>query len=377
MRLHGRFGGWRDWLAPTLAAIGLAGIVALFAREQRAFRAAVTGWARHDLEERTALAAATLTEPLAGGDYARLAEFGAACAQDGVRLTVVAGGSGAVLYDSHPGDAAEASIYAERLSGECVVRLGLPLARVLAPFRRSRGGLLLAALFGAAGVLLVFFVTYRQRVRIRELRRLEKFRRDFIADLSHEIKTPLAGIVGAADMLGTGGDDAQLVQIVRASAGRLDRLAREVLSLARLERGGGGLDRRRVALGALVAEVASAYPQCRVETDRAVVRCDRDRVAEALENLIVNALRHSGSDEVRVWQHGATIAVEDCGRGVAPEERERIFERFHRSSSARAGAAEGSGLGLAIVRQIARLHGGDAWCEGVRPHGSRFVLKLG
>lgn len=375
MRHRGWFGGWRDWIAPVLTAIGLIGILAAFAREQRAFREAVTGWARHDLEERTALAAATLAEPLGGGDYARIAEFGGACVRDGVRLTV-AGASGDILYDSHPGDASAAeAIYVESPSGEFSVCLGLPLARVLAPFRRSRNGLLLAALVGAAGVLLVFFVTYRQRVRIRELRRIEKFRRDFIADLSHEIKTPLAGIVGAADMLGTGGDDARLAQIVRACAARLDRLAREVLSLARLERGG-ALDIKPVALGALVAEVASAYPQCHVETDRAVVRCDRDRIAEALENLIVNSVRHSGSDEIWVRQHGTTIIVEDHGRGVAPAERERIFERFYRAESTRAGAVEGSGLGLAIVRQIARLHGGEAYCEDASPHGCRFVLRV-
>jgi signal transduction histidine kinase len=100
-------------------------------------------------------------------------------------------------------------------------------------------------------------------------------------------------------------------------------------------------------------------------------------VAEAVANLVTNAVRHSGAQEVRVTAARARVVVEDRGVGIPPEHAARIFERFYRVDPARAAESGGAGLGLAIVRRIARLHGGEVTFEPVRPHGARFVLTLG
>ena len=378
-------------IAPVAAAAGLVAFVAVFLVEATAFRAAVAGWAAHDLRERTRLAAATLEEPLATGDFAALGAFGAACAADGVRLTVFSVPGGGLVFDSLAAGAAapEAIYWTEPSGGEHAVRLGLPRARVLAPFHRARLGFLLAALVGGAGVLLVTVVTYRQRARLVEMARLERFRRDFIADVSHEIKTPLTGILGAADLLAETALDAtqaRLTGLITKESTRLNALAQSILDLARLERADDAPARRETDLPGLVGEVVDGLRERArargVEIvftggPAAPVRCDPRLVAEAVANLVTNAVRHSGAQEVRVTAARARVVVEDRGVGIPPEHAARIFERFYRVDPARAAESGGAGLGLAIVRRIARLHGGEVTFEPVRPHGARFVLTLG
>ena len=111
-----------------------------------------------------------------------------------------------------------------------------------------------------------------------------------------------------------------------------------------------------------------------------LVRCDPQLVEQAVSNLIGNAVRHSGSDEISVTvERGAKtarITVEDHGIGIPPEHTAQVFERFHRVDPARAAETGGAGLGLAIARRIARLHGGDLVLFPVKPHGCRFVFSL-
>ena len=258
-----------------------------------------------------------------------------------------------------------------------MIRLWIPTSRVLRPFRSALVGIVLAALVGIAGVVLFFFVTYRQRVRIRELTRVERFRREFIADVSHEIKTPLTGILGAVDLLD---GNASLVPLIRKEAKRLNALVQSILDLARLEREGDVLNRAPTDLADLVREVASRYPCACAAEGPCVADCDAQLVGEALANLIANAVRHSGSADIAVSLERAggeaMIVVEDHGVGIPPAEAERVFERFHRVDPARAAETGGAGLGLAIVRRIARLHGGDATLAPARPHGCRFTLRL-
>jgi len=110
-----------------------------------------------------------------------------------------------------------------------------------------------------------------------------------------------------------------------------------------------------------------------------VVECDPQLVQQAVSNLIENAIRHSGSKDVIVSLSAcggeARVAVEDHGIGIPPDERERVFERFHRVDAARAAGSGGAGLGLSIVRGIARLHGGEVSLEPASPSGCRFVLR--
>ena len=108
--------------------------------------------------------------------------------------------------------------------------------------------------------------------------------------------------------------------------------------------------------------------------------CDAQLVSQALSNLVENAQRHSGSNEIAVVcgadAKRVRLAVEDHGVGIPPGEAGRIFERFHRVDPARAAETGGAGLGLAIVRRIARLHGGDVSYSPVSPRGSRFELSI-
>ncbi len=383
-----------DYVAPVLTAIGLAAFLAVFAVETRDFRDAVVSWARHDLLERTELAAATLKEPLATSDFRDIHAFGDDCRADGVRLTVYSPGGGVFFDTLHRGETEPESLYETRPCGEFRVRLGLPRDRVLAPFKRARTSLLLAGLVGGAGVLLVFFFTYRQRVRLHELARLEKFRREFIADISHEVKTPLTGILGAADLLGDhvgDGPAANLVGLVKKEAARLDALAQDVLDLARLERAEEALspaaaDPRELAADAVARLKSHADAKgvaLTLATDApadATFRCDARLVERALTNLIGNAIRHSGSPAVSVavdaQPRTVRFTVEDQGVGIPAEHAPRIFERFHRVDPARAAESGGAGLGLAIVARIARLHGGMIALEPVAPTGCRFILSL-
>ena len=387
-----------DFAPAALSAVGLAAFAALFWTEAASFKRAVVSWAARDLATRTELAAETLKEPLATGDFRRIHTFGDTCAADGVRLTVQIGERG-VFFDSvRKGDEVPESIYVSRPCGEYTVRLGLPLYRVLAPFRRARFGFLLAALLGGAGVLMVFFSTYRQRVRIRELKRLERFRRDFIADVSHEIKTPLTGIIGAVDLLG-GADEMpkesvmKLLSLVKKESVRLNVLAQDVLSLARLERADASayVVKEPADVAELAVEAVDALrPSAESSgmrlvvsgTDKpAVANCDSRLVQQAVSNLVGNAIRHSGAKEIRVSVSGVQgkvrVVVEDDGVGIPAAERERVFERFYRVDAARSEETGGSGLGLAIVREIAKVHGGDIALMPVEPSGCRFVLTLG
>lgn len=382
-----------SYLPATVSAFALAVFVAAFVCEYRSFKAAVIGWAMGDLSSRSELAAATLSGALETDDYRRMQEFGAMCAADGLRL-VVRSKAGGLVYDTDPNKNAEL-FWRKSGCGNHIVAVGIPVETVLRPFKRAAAGFVLAALAGTAGVLLFFFVTYRQRVRIRELSRLEKFRRDFIADVSHEIKTPLTGITGAAELL----DDAaslpadcvkEASAMIRRESARLNALVQNILSLSRLERGGeGGFEFSEADLGELAKEsVERLRPLAAKNTitlnlavrDDCRINCDAAQISRAIDNLIVNAVCHSGSKTVKVevFKNGksAVVAVEDHGKGIPESHRERIFERFHRVDPSRSDLTGGSGLGLAIVRGIAKLHGGEVRLESVKPSGCRFSLRL-
>ena len=382
-----------EWLPGALAGVAFAGFAVVFGWEVCSYQKAVVDWANRDLQSRADLAAANLEEPLRTQDFRKIHAFGDDCVAEGVRLTIAGRGGGRVFDTQRDPHAGGPFYRRESTSGEYTVTVSLPAARVLAPFYRALVGFGLAGLVGMAGVLLFFFVTYRQRVRIRELGRLEKFRRDFIADVSHEIKTPLTGILGAVDLMGEKNLSpetlSKLVGMVKGSSLRLHALVQGILSLARLEREGDVLNLAETDLGELVREtVESLKPQadlkgirlaCEVSASR-IRRIDAQLLAQALTNLIVNAIRHSGSKEVVVSLEDAggrvQVAVEDHGVGIPAEHRARIFERFYRSDASRTAETGGAGLGLAIVRQIARLHGGDVTFEPVEPTGARFVIAL-
>ena len=394
---------WSDrfgCLGPAFAAAAFAAVFAAFAWQLAVYQRNVRAWSEQELQSRADLAAIVLAEPLRTLDFKAIQAFGDKCRADGLRLRICHGGffpseseasRRAGLYDTMGGTAGTAEcacLFKTAKSGDYEVGVGRPVRHLLRPFVMSLAVIVLAGLLGIAGVILFFVVTWRQRLRIRALARLERFRREFIADLSHEIRTPLTGILGAADLM-----DAKdpLAAMVKKEAARLNALVQQILDLARLERDGDVLRREACDLAELVRETVERFrPEARAAgIDLAVAEgsapslcasCDPALLERALTNLVANALRHSGSPTVRVscGQDGADafLAVEDAGRGIPSGEEERVFERFHRIDPARAAETGGAGLGLAIVRRIARLHGGDAACTRVAPHGARFVLTL-
>ena len=385
-----------EWLPAMLAAVAFVGCLAAFIWQFIAYQKDVKAWSEADLKSRAELAASTLAEPLRTLDFKAIQKVADQLKADGLRLRITQGsffiseGDGLNGFFDTCGEPYPADVpcmFKVAQTGDFFVGVGRPVAKMLLPFLGSLLVIALAVLVGVAGVLLFFFVTYRQRVRIRELAKLEKFRREFIADMSHEIKTPLSGILGAVDLLREGGrgnreqgTGSRLIEMIEKESKRLNGLVQSILDLARLEREGDVLNLAEVDLGELVREIAGKHPcACEVKSTGSV-RCDPQLIEQAVSNLIANAVRHSGSDEISVMvecdERVARIAVEDHGIGIPPEHVEGIFERFHRVDPARAAETGGAGLGLAIVRRIARLHGGDVVYSPVQPRGSRFTLTV-
>ena len=186
-------------------------------------------------------------------------------------------------------------------------------------------------------------------MRIRELAKLEKFRREFIADVSHEIKTPLSGILGAVDLLrkqGSGNRDQgmvkRLVNMIEKESKRLNGLVQSILDLARLEREGDVLDITEFDLEGMLKDLAAKYGVRYAGSDKREnsVLGDATLIVQAVSNLVENAKRHSGTDDIVLsltWFDGcAHVIVEDHGVGIPPEHAARVFERFHRIAPARA-----------------------------------------
>lgn len=382
-------------VGPLLAAAAFLAVFAAFLWQLLVYQRNVQSWSNQELQSRADLAAIVLAEPLRTLDFKAIQSFGDTCKANGLRLRICHGdrffvspGDGESGFYDTTGEANVPCIFKVAASGNYQIGVGRPSIDMLLPFLRALTVIVLAGLLGVAGVVFFFVVTWRQRLRIRALAKLEKFRREFIADISHEIKTPLTGILGAADLMD--GHD-PLAAMIKKESRRLQALVQEILDLARLERDGETVRLEEIDLADLVRETAERLqPKARAAgVDLAVAASsattllstvDPSLLEQALANLVENALRHSGSPTVRLscGRDGRAVwlAVEDAGRGVPPDEAERIFERFHRVDPARAAETGGAGLGLAIVRRIARLHGGDVTCEPVVPHGARFVLRL-
>ncbi|MFI0480618.1 sensor histidine kinase [Actinomadura sp. 9N215] len=208
--------------------------------------------------------------------------------------------------------------------------------------------------------------------------------RGFVADVSHELRSPLTGLRAQLEVALERPDDEDWPAVARAALADADRLQGIVSDLLILAKLGAGVHvaRERVDLGELVrAEVARRPRRVPVEVEvdeRVVVRATAHHVVRLLTNLLDNAERHAAS---RVWVTAtpegdeAVLQVLDDGAGIAPEDRERIFWRFQRLAEGRERDSGGTGLGLTISRDIARAHGGTLVAAD-SDKGARFVLRL-
>ena len=228
---------------------------------------------------------------------------------------------------------------------------------------------------------------------ITQRRRLEVLRRDFVANASHELKTPVAAVRALAETLLTALPDdpeagRRFAERIGREAERLDVLVRDLLDLSRVERG--TLHVEPLDLVGLAKEVTAGYAdraeerRVRLHTELRAdvsIRGDRAQLGLLLSNLLDNALRHTparGSICVRLdtTESQAVLEVADTGDGIPASQLPRVFERFYRVDKARARQTGGTGLGLAIVRHVAEAHGGIVRVQSELGQGSTFTVML-
>lgn len=231
---------------------------------------------------------------------------------------------------------------------------------------------------------------------VTEMQRLEKVRRDFVANVSHELKTPLAAMHGLIEtILEDRSMDAEtqrrFLSKIRGQTARLSTLVNDLLALSRMESQELELERELLDLRDVVEQSVSSHESegrtkgLRVEVSvpetRVTVAGDGEALREIVDNLVNNAIRYTpaeGSVWVRLKLEGkrALIEVEDTGIGIEPKDQERIFERFYRVDKHRSRELGGTGLGLSIVRNVAKAHGGEVFVESAPGRGSTFRVWI-
>jgi two-component system sensor histidine kinase GlrK len=243
---------------------------------------------------------------------------------------------------------------------------------------------------------------------VRQLRELDELKSDFLSHVSHELATPLVAMRETNELVLDGlagpltAEQVRMLELNRDGALRLSAMIRRVLDLSRLEAGAMEYDFRTMEVGSLlrtaVDEFAAAAKERRIglelslPPDKVRVRCDCDRLLQVWENLLSNAIKFGPPGScVRVSLEipaagpvlasrlrrpaggRAVVTVSDEGPGVPEEQRQRIFEKFHRGSRQ---GSHGFGLGLAISREIVTAHGGRMWVQPNEPCGTVFGVEL-
>ena len=230
---------------------------------------------------------------------------------------------------------------------------------------------------------------------ITEMRRLETVRSDFVANVSHELKTPLTSIKGFVETLLEGAlDDKEnnrnFLKIIQNHAQRLDNLVNDLLSLSHFESKEIKLNRVNFNIRQLVEEAASGFSSQLKNKDIEIknelsesmlLMADRDRLEQVITNLIDNAIKfNKAKGFIRIFgeeiKDKVKITIEDSGIGIPEKDTPRIFERFYRVDKARSRELGGTGLGLSIVKHIIELHGGMVGVESTEGFGSKFWFIL-
>lgn len=222
----------------------------------------------------------------------------------------------------------------------------------------------------------------------------EHLRRRLLGDVAHELRTPVATLDAYLEGLEDGVTtlDARTVEVLRAQTTRLTRLAEDLAAVTRAEGGDLGMRTAPVVPADLVATAVSAARERAASAgvdltavtapDLPVLQGDPERLAQVLENLVDNAVRHSPGGTVTVaadrLADGVALSVTDTGEGIAAEHLPHVFERFYRADSARDRAHGGSGIGLAIAKALVEAHGGSISAHSGGPGtGARFEVRLG
>ncbi|MFH0984338.1 MAG: ATP-binding protein [Candidatus Omnitrophota bacterium] len=231
---------------------------------------------------------------------------------------------------------------------------------------------------------------------ITRLKALDEMKNVFVSNVAHEFRTPIAIMRGHLENIREGAygpvtpQQAETVDVMLRTIQRVARLTRDMLDISKIEAGKLELDRQDVDLAKVVKEVAKTFE---VEASRKKIKLafqipekavhffgDADRLPQVFVNLVSNAIKYTPEGQtvtVRVFeepQKGFIRAeVEDTGKGIPEDQREKIFDKFTRIGTEQ---QEGTGLGLPIAQDLVVLHGGKIWVEAVSPSGSRFVVLL-
>lgn len=270
--------------------------------------------------------------------------------------------------------------------GEAVVKEASIIYPVRKIFQASA-----TPLFESGGVVGCLVVVHD----ITEIKRLETMRSDFVANVSHELKTPLTSIKGFTETLLDGAlDDKEhgqnFLKIIQGHAQRLESLVNDLLSLAHLESKEIELEKREFDLKKQVEEIVSGFQSQIKKKNISItnelsaslsINADKNRIDQVVTNLIDNAIKFNkdnGAIKIYSQEAGAAIkiTVEDSGLGIPGKEASRVFERFYRVDKARSRDLGGTGLGLSIVKHIIELHGGMVGVESTEGLGSRFWFTL-
>ena len=263
--------------------------------------------------------------------------------------------------DQLPRDRALRSAIAAAIAGEAIDGLELTIA--------GRTVTLTARPLASGGAVLALF-------DLTPLRRLETVRSDFVANVSHELKTPLTVVGGFAETLG---DDAlepevrrQFASAILSNTRRMQRIVDDLLDLSRIESGGWTPNPATIDIESLAVDVLAGMRtrgnvkgislRVDVEPNALAIEADPTALRQVLTNLVDNAVRYTAAGEVvvraRASKGGISVSVRDTGQGIRAEHLARIFERFYRVDSARSREEGGTGLGLAIVKHLVEAHGG-------------------
>ncbi len=211
----------------------------------------------------------------------------------------------------------------------------------------------------------------------------------FVSDASHELRSPVTAIRGQLEVLArnqspTAEEILRVKDLALTETTRVERIVDDLLTLARFDEGAVGPSLRSVGIGPFLQGFSGAAPgRAEIkELPDGTIRLDPDLIAQVIRNLLSNARRHAGAEgrvviSAREINPGTVvISIDDDGPGIPIEEREQVFDRFHRSERSRDRATGGSGLGLGIARSIVEMHGGRIWFEDSPLGGAKASFSL-
>jgi len=234
------------------------------------------------------------------------------------------------------------------------------------------------------------------QVKIDNLQKLDKIRTDFVANVSHELKTPLTSIKGFVETLEDGAIDdkenaRKFVTIIRKHVEKLDNIINDLLDLAAIEGGGEKIDIDKVSMNILLDEVVWGFGQMLSVKEQQMnvdykgndfeIRGDKDKIEQVLVNLVDNAIKYTGKNgkitaSLFEKKDAVMLVIEDNGIGISKEHLDRIFERFYRVDKARSRELGGTGLGLSIVKHSVMLHKGHIDIDSELTKGTKITIVL-